>query len=105
MYLYILSPCLCVCCMCLFVSPPCISQLLEEQDEEVLTHTCWALSHLCDGPATHLRQLLALIPNLCPRLVQCPLPISLTHSLPRSDQLTTLGLTAELPLTRCMSLC
>ena len=28
--------------------------LKEDDDEEILGFTCWALSHLCDGPAYHI---------------------------------------------------
>jgi len=48
---------------------PLLDKLLQQTDDEVLSHTCWALSHLCDGPPAHLRSLLALIPQLCFRLV------------------------------------
>lgn len=43
--------------------------MLQYSDSEILTHTCWSLSHLCDGPPIHLRALITIIPNLCPRLV------------------------------------
>ena len=34
---------------------PVLAKLLQNSDAEVLSHTCWALSHLCDGPSSHIK--------------------------------------------------
>lgn len=33
---------------------PAMKRMLYMEDTEVLTFTCWTLSHLCDGPAFHI---------------------------------------------------
>jgi hypothetical protein len=33
---------------------PTVKRMLHMDDTEVLTHTCWTLSHFCDGPAYHI---------------------------------------------------
>jgi hypothetical protein len=33
---------------------PVLRRLLRSADAEVLGYTCWALSHLCDGPSSHI---------------------------------------------------
>ncbi|KAL7554941.1 hypothetical protein ACHAWF_018504 [Thalassiosira exigua] len=33
---------------------PTLRRMLYIDDAEVLTHACWTLSHLCDGPAYHI---------------------------------------------------
>mmetsp|Transcript_28855 Transcript_28855/g.44333 ORF Transcript_28855/g.44333 Transcript_28855/m.44333 type:complete len:475 (+) Transcript_28855:700-2124(+) len=33
---------------------PTLRRLLNMADAEVLTYTCWSLSHLCDGPSSHI---------------------------------------------------
>jgi len=33
---------------------PTMKRMLNMDDIEVLTYTCWTLSHLCDGPAYHI---------------------------------------------------
>lgn len=45
-----------------------LQQLLCGSDPEVLSHTCWALSHLCDGPSSHIKTVVE--GGVCPRLVE-----------------------------------
>lgn len=33
---------------------PVLRRLLHMLDAEVLSYTCWTLSHLCDGPSSHI---------------------------------------------------
>ena len=33
---------------------PILRRLLQSSDSEVLSYTCWTLSHLCDGPSSHI---------------------------------------------------
>ena len=33
---------------------PVLRRLLRTSDAEVLSYTCWTLSHLCDGPSSHI---------------------------------------------------
>lgn len=47
---------------------PVLHLLLRAEDSEVLTHTCWALSHLCDGPSAHIKVVVEA--NICWRLVE-----------------------------------
>ncbi|KAG5186830.1 armadillo-type protein [Tribonema minus] len=46
---------------------PTLSRLLRSADGEVLSHTCWALSHLCDGPSVHIKAVVDA--EICQRLV------------------------------------
>jgi len=47
---------------------PILARLLQSEDSEVLSHTCWALSHLCDGPAAHIKVVVEA--GVCWRLVE-----------------------------------
>ena len=67
----------------IFAILPTLRRMLHYDDDEVLTSTCWTLSHLCDGPAYHISAVIycaggvrclasALTPRngLIPRLVE-----------------------------------
>lgn len=45
-----------------------LAALLDNTDTEVLSHVCWALSHLCDGPATYIVHVASA--DVCWRLVE-----------------------------------
>ncbi len=47
---------------------PVLHALLTSEDSEVLSHTCWALSHMCDGPSAHIK--VVVDANICWRLVE-----------------------------------
>ncbi|CAM9933922.1 unnamed protein product, partial [Discosporangium mesarthrocarpum] len=47
---------------------PAINRLLKSQDAEVLSHACFALSHLCDGSAAHIK--VVVESGVCRRLVE-----------------------------------
>jgi len=47
---------------------PVLAKLLQNVDAEVLSHTCWTLSHICDGPSTHIKAVVDT--DVCWRLVQ-----------------------------------
>jgi len=47
---------------------PVLAALLQSADAEVLSHACWALSHLCDGPSAHISAVVGA--DVCWRLVQ-----------------------------------
>lgn len=56
---------------------PVLRRLLRTSDSEVLSYTCWTLSHLCDGPSSHIAAVVttkdtskALKGGLVPRLVE-----------------------------------
>jgi len=55
---------------------PVLRRLLRMGDAEVLSYTCWTLSHLCDGPSSHISAVVTskdmIIPRggLVPRLVE-----------------------------------
>lgn len=55
---------------------PVLRRLLRMADSEVLSYTCWTLSHLCDGPSSHIAEVVTTRdPNspkggLVPRLVE-----------------------------------
>ena len=55
---------------------PVLRRLLRMADSEVLSYTCWTLSHLCDGPSSHIAEVVTTKdPNapkggLVPRLVE-----------------------------------
>ena len=57
---------------------PVLRRLLQSSDPEVLSYTCWTLSHLCDGPASHIAAVVTTLPTvkhpkhggLVPRLVE-----------------------------------
>lgn len=55
---------------------PILRRLLSTSDAEVLSYTCWTLSHLCDGPSSHIAAIVttknAKSPKggLVPRLVE-----------------------------------
>mmetsp|Transcript_57182 Transcript_57182/g.170461 ORF Transcript_57182/g.170461 Transcript_57182/m.170461 type:complete len:854 (-) Transcript_57182:415-2976(-) len=54
---------------------PTLRRLLHSADAEVLSYTCWTLSHLCDGPSSHIAAVVTtpephgLPGGLVPRLV------------------------------------
>ena len=60
--------------ICLLI--PTLRRLLGSIDHEILNYTCWALSHLCDGPASHISAVVTTTNpkdppcGLVPRLVQ-----------------------------------
>lgn len=53
-----------------------LRRLLQFDDDDILSYTCWSLSHLCDGPAAHIASIVtSQDPNappggLVPRLVE-----------------------------------
>mmetsp|Transcript_12575 Transcript_12575/g.29450 ORF Transcript_12575/g.29450 Transcript_12575/m.29450 type:complete len:970 (+) Transcript_12575:233-3142(+) len=56
---------------------PVLRRLLRMADAEVLSYTCWTLSHLCDGPSSHIAEVVttrdetkAPKGGLVPRLVE-----------------------------------
>ena len=55
---------------------PVLRRLLRMADAEVLSYTCWAISHLCDGPSSHIAEVVttkdpkAPKGGLVPRLVE-----------------------------------
>jgi hypothetical protein len=56
---------------------PVLRRLLRMADSEVLSYTCWTLSHLCDGPSSHIAEVVTTkdeskVPKggLVPRLVE-----------------------------------
>ena len=56
---------------------PVLRRLLRMTDSEVLSYTCWTLSHLCDGPSSHIAEVVttkdeskAPKGGLVPRLVE-----------------------------------
>lgn len=42
--------------------------MLTSSDTEILSHVCWAFSHLCDGPSTHIQAVVDS--DVCFRLVE-----------------------------------
>ncbi|CAJ1960030.1 unnamed protein product [Cylindrotheca closterium] len=55
---------------------PLLRRLLHMADSEVLSYTCWTLSHLCDGPSSHIAEVVTSKDSnspkggLVPRLVE-----------------------------------
>ena len=55
---------------------PVLRRLLRISDAEVLSYTCWTLSHLCDGPSSHIAAVVTTEDSkgprggLVPRLVE-----------------------------------
>ena len=56
---------------------PTLRRLLRIADAEVLSYTCWTLSHLCDGPSSHISAVVTTAKDskgprggLVPRLVE-----------------------------------
>jgi hypothetical protein len=55
---------------------PVLRRLLRMADSEVLSYTCWTLSHLCDGPSSHIAEVVTTKDSnapkggLVPRLVE-----------------------------------
>ena len=52
---------------------PVLRRLLNMTDSEVLSYTCWTLSHLCDGPSSHIAAVTTSVNpsgGLVPRLVE-----------------------------------
>ncbi|OQS01219.1 importin subunit alpha [Achlya hypogyna] len=47
---------------------PSLGKMLASTDTEVLSHVCWAFSHLCDGPSTHIQAVVDS--EVCLRLVE-----------------------------------
>lgn len=62
---------------------PVLRRLLRMTDSEVLSYTCWTLSHLCDGPSSHIAEVVTTRDEtktprggLVPRLVDLLLHLS-----------------------------
>lgn len=62
---------------------PVLRRLLQSSDSEVLSYTCWTLSHLCDGPSSHIAAVVttpakskAPKGGLVPRLVELLMHLS-----------------------------
>jgi hypothetical protein len=62
---------------------PVLRRLLQSSDSEVLSYTCWTLSHLCDGPSSHIAAVVTTLPKakgpkggLVPRLVELLMHLS-----------------------------
>ncbi len=49
---------------------PTLKRLLNSDDHEILNYTCWSLSHLCDGPASHIS---AVVTSINPKDTPCGL--------------------------------
>ncbi|TDH67814.1 hypothetical protein CCR75_004822 [Bremia lactucae] len=47
---------------------PSLAKMLTSTDTEILSHVCWAFSHLCDGPSTHIQAVVDS--EVCFRLVE-----------------------------------
>ncbi|KAE9347682.1 hypothetical protein PF008_g7709 [Phytophthora fragariae] len=47
---------------------PYLAKMLTSTDTEILSHVCWAFSHLCDGPSTHIQAVVDS--DVCFRLVK-----------------------------------
>uniref|UniRef100_A0AAV1TH63 Importin subunit alpha n=1 Tax=Peronospora matthiolae TaxID=2874970 RepID=A0AAV1TH63_9STRA len=47
---------------------PYLAKMLTSTDTEILSHICWAFSHLCDGPSTHIQAVVDS--DVCFRLVE-----------------------------------
>jgi len=61
---------------------PTLRRLLNSSDHEVLSYTCWALSHLCDGPSSNIA---AVVTSSDPRDVPGGLVPRLVDLLPHSS--------------------
>lgn len=46
---------------------PVLRRLLRLGDSEVLSYTCWTLSHLCDGPSSHIAEVVTSKDPMAPR--------------------------------------
>lgn len=46
---------------------PVLRRLLRMGDAEVLSYTCWTLSHLCDGPSSHISAVVTTRDQKAPR--------------------------------------
>lgn len=46
---------------------PLLRRLLHMSDSEVLSYTCWTLSHLCDGPSSHIAEVVTSQDSNSPR--------------------------------------
>ncbi|DBA04152.1 TPA: hypothetical protein N0F65_004260 [Lagenidium giganteum] len=47
---------------------PYLAKMLTSTDTEILSHVCWAFSHLCDGPSSHIQAVVDS--DVCYRLVE-----------------------------------
>ncbi|CCI43787.1 unnamed protein product [Albugo candida] len=47
---------------------PYLAKMLASTDTEILSHICWAFSHLCDGPSAHIQAVVDS--DVCFRLVE-----------------------------------
>ncbi|TMW57541.1 hypothetical protein Poli38472_003466 [Pythium oligandrum] len=47
---------------------PYLAKMLTSTDTEILSHVCWAFSHLCDGPSSHIQAVVDS--DVCFRLVE-----------------------------------